>query len=149
MAAYGLPTWPWANAQADDLPPAEHLLLESSRRWAAAASQGHPARLALRPPFVAEDAIAAIAPLDALLRLAAGLRPLELGCLCCPGITASEATILLACGLTQRGARREALAVFLRWLPPAAAYAAMPHAIHIGCGLRQGGLLLRNPLRRG
>lgn len=148
MATHGLPTWPWAETLADDLPPPEHLLLEGIRRWAAAAAQGRAVMPELRPPFIAEDAAAAIAPLDTLLRLAAGLRPLELGCPCCPRITASEATILLGCGLTQRGARREALAVFLRWLPPAAAYAAMPHAIHIGRGLRQGGLLLRDPWRR-
>ncbi len=81
------------------------------------------------------------------MRLAARLRPLEYGCPHCPRVTPDEATLLLGCGLAQSGSRREALAVFLRWLPPAAAYAAMPHAIRIGCALRGAGLLMRNPLR--
>jgi hypothetical protein len=69
------------------------------------------------------------------------------GCPLCPGVTEDEATLLLACALTQRGARREALALFLRWLPPGGAHAAMPAAIHLGAALRAAGLLLRNPLR--
>lgn len=147
MATRGLPAWPWAETPAEDLPTAERLLLEGMRRWAEAAGQGRSPGLDIRLPFIAEEAPAAAPPLDLLLRLAAGLRPLEFGCTFCPYVTPAEATLLLGCGLTQRGARREALAVFLRWLPPAAAYAAMPHAIRIGCALRGAGLLLRNPLR--
>ena len=55
--------------------------------------------------------------------------------------------LLLGCALTQRGARREGLALFLRWLPPGGAHAAMPAAIHLGIALRAAGLVLRNPLR--
>ncbi len=53
MATHGLPAWPWAETHADDLPVAEHLLLEGLRRWAAAASQGRSPAIELRPPFIA------------------------------------------------------------------------------------------------
>ena len=42
---------------------------------------------------------------------------------------------------------RQALGLLLRYLPPAAAYAAMPEVLHLGIALRGAGLLLRNPLR--
>ncbi|WP_135469399.1 hypothetical protein [Crenalkalicoccus roseus] len=148
MATYGLPAWPWTGAPPEELPPPEALLLEGMRRWAAAAEAGRPTLAALHPPFVAEDALAATGPLDALLRLAAGLRPLGFGCLLCPRVTGQEARLLLACALAQRGARQQALAGFATWLPPAAAYAAMPPAIHLGAALRAAGLLLRDPLRK-
>lgn len=147
MATHGLPTWPWADTPADDLPPAERLLLEAMRRWAAAVRAGHPPLPALRPPLIAEDAAAAIAPLAALLHGLAAWQPLPLGCPLCPDVAAEEAQLLLGCALVQRGARREGLALLLRWLPPAQAYAAMPAVIHLGAALRQAGLLLRNPLR--
>jgi hypothetical protein len=147
LATRGLPAWPWTREAADDLPEPERLLLEASRLWAAAARDGRSTGLALRPPFLAEDAPGAIDPFDALLRQAATLKPMAFGCPLCPGVTEDEATLLLACALTQRGARREALALFLRWLPPGGAHAAMPAAIHLGAALRAAGLLLRNPLR--
>ena len=147
MATRGLPAWPWAREPADDLPEPERLLLEGCRLWGAAARDSRPAWLALRPPFVAEDAAGAIGPFDALLRQAATLRPMAFGCLLCSRVTEDEATLLMGCALTQRGARREGLALFLRWLPPGGAHAAMPAAIHLGAALRAAGLVLRNPLR--
>ncbi len=147
MATRGLPAWPWSDAEADDLPAAERLLLDGMRLWAAAANDGRPPLPALRPPFTAEDAAAAIAPFDTLLRGISAARPLALACPLCPHVTQEEALILLSCALTQRGARREALSLFLRWLPPGSAHAAMPPAIHLGIALREAGLLLRNPLR--
>ena len=148
MATRGLPAWPWTREPADDLPEPERLLLEGCRLWAVAARDGRPTRLALRPPFLAEDAADAVGPLDALLRQAATLKPIAFGCPLCPRVTEDEATLLMACALTQRGARREGLALFLRWLPPGVgAHAAMPAAIHLGVALRAAGLVLRNPLR--
>ncbi|MBX6744446.1 MAG: hypothetical protein IRY87_20640 [Acetobacteraceae bacterium] len=147
MATRGLPAWPWSDAEVDDLPAAERLLLDGMRLWAAAADADQPPLPALRPPFAAEDASAAIAPLDALLRGIAAAGPLALCCPLCPHVAEEEALLLLSCALTQRGARREALSLFLRWLPPGSAYAAMPPAIHLGIALREAGLLLRNPLR--
>ena len=147
MATRGLPAWPWTREPADDLPEPERLLLEGCRLWAAAARDGRPTRLALRPPFLAEDAADAVGPLDALLRQAATLKPIAFGCPLCPRVTEDEATLLMGCALTQRSARREGLALFLRWLPPGGAHAAMPAAIHLGAALRAAGLVLRNPLR--
>ena len=147
MATRGLPAWPWTREPADDLPEPERLLLEGCRLWAAAARDGRPTRLALRPPFLAEDAADAVGPLDALLRQAATLKPIAFGCPLCPRVTEDEATLLMGCALTQRGARREGLALFLRWLPPGGAHTAMPAAIHLGAALRAAGLVLRNPLR--
>lgn len=153
MATHGLPAWPWADTPTEDLPPAEGLLLEGMRRWAGAARRGDPTLAALCPPFIAEDAAAAIGPLDTLLRLAARLHPLDFGCPLCPRTTGEEARLLLACALAQRGARQEALAGFATWLPPAGAYAAMGPAIHLGAALRGAGLVMRHPLhaaaRRG
>jgi hypothetical protein len=149
MATHGLPTWPWADSPVTDLPPPEGLLLEAMRRWTAAAREGRPPLPNLRPPFVAEDAASAVLPCDRLLRQAATLRPLGFHHLLCPRVAAEEALLLLGCALVQRGARREGMAVFLRWLPLAGAGAAMPHAVQLGLALREAGLLLRNPLRRG
>ena len=147
MATRGLPAWPWTREPADDLPEPERLLLEGCRLWAVAARDGRPTRLALRPPFLAEDAADAVGPLDALLRQAATLKPIAFGCPLCPRVTEDEATLLMGCSLTQRGARREGLALFRRWLPPGGPHAAMPAAIHLGAALRAAGLVLRNPLR--
>jgi hypothetical protein len=145
MATHGLPTWPWAKAPTDDLPPAERLLLDGIRLWAAAAGAGRPALPALRLPCIAEDAAAAIAPLDALSRALAGT--MAPACPLCPRVMPAEAVVLLGCALAQRGARREALALLLRHLPPMPAYAAMAAAIQLGLAFGQSGLLLRNPLR--
>ena len=145
MATHGLPTWPWAHALADDLPRAEGLLLEGMRLWSQAARAGAPPLPALRPPFIAEDAPAAIPALDALLR--AVLPRADLPCPLCTRVAPAEAMLLLGCALVQRGARREALGLFLRHLPPLQAYAAMPAAIPLGVALARAGLLLRNPLK--
>ena len=146
MATRGLPAWPWTREPADDLPEPERLLLEGCRLWGAALRDGRSAWLALRPPFLAEDAAAAVDPFDTLLRHAATLKPMAFGCPLCPRVTEDEATLLMGCALTQRGARREGLALFLRWLPPGGAHAAMPAAIHLGAALRAAGLVLQNPL---
>ena len=148
MATRGLPAWPWTREPADDLPEPERLLLEGCRLWGGARRDGRSAWLALRPPFLAEDAAAAVEPYDTLLRQAATLKPMSFGCPLCQRVTEDEAALLMGCALTQRGARREGLALFMRWLPPGAgAHAAMPAAIHLGAALRAAGLVLQNPLR--
>src|SRR5829696_4768898 len=108
MATRGLPAWPWTREPVDDLPEPEGLLLEGCRLWGAAVAEGRSAWLALRPPFLAEDAAAAVEPFDALLRQAATLKPMAFGCPLCPNVTEDEATLLMGCALTQRGARRDA-----------------------------------------
>jgi len=147
MATRGLPAWPWERCRPEDLPPPERLLLDGARLWAEAQAAGRPGLPALRLPFAAEDAPAAAEPLDRLLRIAAGVRPLGLGCPLCPTIGGEEILLLLGCALAQRVAPKEALAVFAAWLPPAAACAAMPPASRLGAALRQAGLLLHRPLR--
>lgn len=148
MATYGLPAWPWSGATVEDLPGPERLVLDGLRLWAEACRAGRPPLPRIRPPFVAEDAPGGAPPLDLLLRGAAAVRPLDFGDPLHPRVLPEEATVLLACALAQRGARREALATWLRWLsPPLAAYAAMSPAITLGAALRSAGLLLRHPLR--
>ena len=147
MATHGLPAWPWTDTETADLPPAEALLLEGMRRWALAARTGAPTLAAMRLPFIAEEALAALRPLDALLRaVSAGGMP-GIACPLCPRATPTEAELLLAMALAQRGCRSQALGLLLRYLPPTAAYAAMPEVLHLGIALRGAGLLLRNPLR--
>lgn len=146
MTTRGLPDWPWADTPADDLPPPERLLLDAARLWAAGRRRGAHPGLALLPPFLAEDAPAAATPCMVLLHHAIPTTR-GLGCALCPRVTPVEAHLLLGCALTQRGVRREALASFLSWLPPAAAMAAMPPAIALGAALRAAGLLLEHPLR--
>jgi len=90
-----------------------------------------------------EDAAAAAPLLDSLMRAA----PISAACALCPKVAPQEAAPLLACALTQRGARSEALAALLRLLPLPAACAAMPPANHLVCALRRSGLLLRHPIR--
>lgn len=143
MSTGGLPDWPWAGADLDDLPTAERLLLDAARAWHRAARAGAPALPAARFVLVAEEAQLAAPPLNALLRGA----PIAAGCPLCPRVVPPEAALLLACALAQRGARSEALAAMLRLLPLRAAYAAMPAAIHLGAALRRAGLLLRHPIR--
>jgi hypothetical protein len=145
MATHGLPTWPWAGTPADDLPRTERLLLDGMRLWKQAARACQPAMPVLRPPFVAEDAAAAIPALDALMRTA--LPQVDLPCLLCPRVAPIEAMLLVGCALTQRGSRREALALFLHHLPPMAAYGAMAAAIPLGIALRRAGLLMSNPFQ--
>lgn len=146
MTTRGFPDWPWADTPADDLPQAERLLLDAARLWAAARRRGAHPGLALRPPFLAEDAPAAATPCMVLLHRAIP-DTVGLGCSLCPRVTPVEARLLLGCAQTQRGARREALAGFMGWLPPAAAMAAMPPAIALGAALRAVGLLLNDPFR--
>jgi hypothetical protein len=148
MATHGLPAWPWTDSVTEDLPPAEALLLEGLRRWAGAARQGQPPLPAMRAPFVAEDVPEAAEMLDALLRCLAKVRPLAIGCLPCPHLVGDEPALVLACALAQRGARPEGLAAFSRLLPPMQAYAAMGHAVMLGCRLRRAGLLLAALPRR-
>ena len=147
MATHGLPAWPWAGTATATLPPAEFLLLEAIRRWSAAAASGAAPLAASRLPFIAEDAAAAAAPLDALLHAVAttGLPPI--GCLLCPCVTPGEADLLLAAALAQRGWRAQALGMLLRHLPLAAAGPALIQALDLGSRLRAAGLLLCNPLR--
>ena len=147
MATHGLPAWPWADTETAELPPAEALLLEGMRRWALAARTGAPTLAAMRLPFIAEDAMAALRPLDSLMQAVSTNGMSGIACPLCPRATPSEAELLLAMALAQRGCRSQALGLLLRYLPPAAAYAAMPEALHLGIALRGAGLLLRNPLR--
>ena len=140
MTTTGLPDWPWTRAKAEDLPPAEALLLDAVRAWHGGAAPAHAAALIL----AAEDAAAAAIPLNSMLRFA----PVTVHRPLCPCIGTQEAALLLACALAQRGARSEALAAFLRLLPLHLAYAAMPPAIRLGVAFRRAGLFLQNPLRQ-
>ncbi|MGG5890762.1 hypothetical protein ACLF3G_27065 [Falsiroseomonas sp. HC035] len=144
MATTGLPNWPWSNAEADALPPAERLAIDATRAWAAAERRGESTLLALRRLLSTEDAVAAAEPLDALLRTLAQ-HPLTVGCPLCPRLVGEEPALLLAIACAQRGPRREALAFLLRRLPPAQAYAATAAAIAFGCAFRRAGLRLRDP----
>jgi hypothetical protein len=144
MATTGLPRWPWTNAEADALPPAERLLIDAARAWAAALHQGRPREAALHQVLATEDAAAAAAPLAALLQ-ALAQRPLTLGCPLCPRLVGEEPALLLALACAQNGPRREALACLLRCLPPLQAYAATAAAIAIGTALRAAGLRLADP----
>lgn len=146
MATRGLPTWPWQGTPACDLPEPERLLLDATRAWAQARATQRAPLPAARHVLLTADAAAAAGPLHALLESAV---PASLACGCpvCPAVVPTEAALLLACALSQRGARGEALAALLRWLPPPAAYGAMPAALHLGAALRTSGLLLRHCLR--
>jgi len=145
MATHGLPAWPWTDVAAAALPLPEGLLLEAMRRWAVAAREGTPALPAMQLALVAEDAGAAAPALDAVLRaIGPGFAPREI---LQSRLTDDEAALLLAFALAQRGPRREALAAFLRLLPPIRAYAAMGPAIGLALAFRRAGLLLSNPLR--
>jgi hypothetical protein len=143
MATHGLPTWPWTDVETEELPPPEALLLEAMRRWADAAHRGALPLPAAQPPLVAEDAGDAAWPLDQVLRA----RRFTIGAPLRPRLTGDEPALLLGFSLAQRGPRREALAGFLRLLPPPAAYAAMGHALTLGMAFRRAGLLLAHPLR--
>lgn len=143
MATHGLPIWPWTEALAEDLPPAEALLLDAMRRWSEAAGTGRPALVAVRMTLVVEDLAPAAPSLDSVLRCA----PFRLANPLQPYLEGDEPALLLALALAQRGPRRECLAAFLRLLPPALAYQAMGHALCLAQALRRGGLLLAHPLR--
>jgi len=146
MATHGLPAWPWAEAATDDLPRAERLLLEAFRLAADAARRGCPTHPALSLPFIAEDAAAALAGFEALLRALAPGGPLPVAAPLCPRVSRAEAALLLGCAMAQHGRRVAALALILPPLPALAARAALPAAIRLGALLRGAGLVLRDPL---
>lgn len=146
MATHGLPTWPWTDAEPEDLPPAEALLLDAMRRWEQAVREGKPPVPATRWPLITADAAGAAAPLDLMLR-STGARRFAIGELAAPRLCGQEPALLLACALAQRGPRREALAALLRLLPAAEAQGALAHAVLLGAELRRAGLLLAHPLR--
>lgn len=145
MATHGLPAWPYAGADPDSLPPAERLLLDAARRWAAACHRAEPPLPALRTLLATERAEAAAPALDALLRALTEAAPLTLGCPLCPRLVGEEPPILLAAALAQRGPRREALGCLLKRLPNPLAYAAMAAAIGLGCRFRAAGLRFADP----
>jgi hypothetical protein len=146
MATHGLPTWPWTDAETEELPAAEALLLDAMRCWDQAARAGEPPLPTSRWPLVTADAAAAAVALDAVLR-AGGGRRFALGRRAAPRLTGQEPALLLAFALAQRGPRREALAAFLRLLPANEAQAALGNAVSLGAELRRVGLLLGHPLR--
>jgi hypothetical protein len=145
MATHGLPTWPWTDVESESLPPPEALLLEAMRRWSSAARQGIDPVQSCRLPLVAEDAGDATWALDAVLR--ARGQPFAIASPLESRLQGDEPALLLSLSLSQRGPRREALAGFMRLLPPAHAYAALGHGLVIGLVLRRAGLLLSHPLR--
>lgn len=145
MATHGLPAWPWTDTGPDSLAAPEALLLEAMRRWACASRGGRPALAAARLPLIAESVGEAAHPLDAVLRGG----EFAIACPLAPRFTQDEPALLLAFALAQRGPRREALAAFLRLLPPAGAYAAMGPALGLGLAFRRAGLLFGNPLKVG
>ncbi|UFN49464.1 hypothetical protein LPC08_02115 [Roseomonas sp. OT10] len=146
MAAHGLPAWPWTGAAPEELPPPEALLLDALRGWARARRLGHPAAHAIALPLATADLAEAAPALDQALRLCTS--PGELGCPLCPRLVGAEPALLLAFALAQRGPRREALAAFLRLVPPPSAYAALGHALAVMIAFRRAGLWLENPVRR-
>ncbi|MFC3126514.1 hypothetical protein ACFOD4_15730 [Pseudoroseomonas globiformis] len=145
MATHGLPSWPYTELDAEDLPRPEGLLLEGMRRWNAAAGIGRPALSSLALPFIAENAVEAALPLDRLIRCGQGR--FRLAPVTATQTTSDEAALLLALALAQRAPRREALAALLRIVSAAEAQSGLGHALRIGGVLRRAGLLMRNPLR--
>lgn len=145
MATRGLPAWPFTEAEPEALPPAERLVIDAARAWAAACRRGEPSLPALRRLLATESAERAAPALDALLRALAQAAPLTLGCPLCPRLVGEEPPLLLIAALAQRGPRREALACLLNRLPGTLGYAAMAAAIHLGCGFRQAGLHFADP----
>jgi hypothetical protein len=145
MATRGLPAWPYTGQAPEDLPPAERLLIDAARGWAAACRAGLPPLPAARRILTTDSAEQAAPALDALLRALAEAAPLTLGCELCPRLVGEEPPLLLAASLAQRGPRREALACLLRHLPARQAYAAMAAAIGLGSTFRQAGLRFADP----
>lgn len=145
MATRGLPAWPYTGTDPEELPPAERLLLDAARAWAAACNQGIATIPALRRPLATESAEAAAPVLDALLRALAQAGPLTLGCPLCPRLVGEEPPLLLFAALAQRGPRREAFACLLNRMPGRLGYDAMAAAIGLGCAFRQAGLLFTDP----
>src|SRR5690606_21032352 len=98
----------------------EALLLEAMRRWACAARRGLPPLQASLPPLVAEDVADTAYSLDGALR-ARNTQPFHIACPLQARLGGDEPALLLAFALAQRGPRREALAAFLRLMPPGSA----------------------------
>jgi len=145
MTTRGLPDWPWTGHDTADLPLPEALLIDALRRWGAAWLSGRPTLPAILPPFVAEDARAAAAPAEAMIRAACAGRSLRLGLPAAPQVMGDETLLLLACAACQRASRTEALATWCAILPPRNAYCAMGHALVMGSRLRLAGLVLAAP----
>jgi hypothetical protein len=148
MATFGLPQWPWVGTDPADLPPPERVVLDAGRAWVATAACGQPPLPAAIRVLETESAAIAGKSLDGLLRAALTTGRSGWGCACCQGVTPAETAALLAVSLCQAGARHEALAALLRWLPPIAAYPAMAAAIPLASALRGTGLTFRNPFQR-
>jgi hypothetical protein len=146
MATRGSPLWPWLDQPADDLPPAERLLLDAARLWQQEAQAGRPPTPTLRMLLASADAGSALEPLEAILRLMPwGDQPFA--CLLCPAIHPVEGGFLLAAALAQRGAARESLVIWLRWMPLLGACQALTHGVRLSAALRDAGLALREPWR--
>jgi hypothetical protein len=124
----------------DDLAEPESLLLDALRAAAQAPAPRHAAGIVL-----AARGAAGAAP--AIAALATGSGPWRPAL--CPSVGAEEEVLIAAIALAQRGARREALALLCRTLPPLDAYRAMAQAIAIGAAFRQAGLALACPWRGG
>lgn len=123
-----------------ELPEPEALLLDALRAAAPAPAPRHAAGIVL----AARGAAAAAPAIAALAAGGAAWRPAL-----CPRVGEEEALLLAAVALAQRGARREALALLCRALPPVDAYRAMAQAIAIGAAFRVAGLALACPWRGG
>ncbi len=139
MATRGLPRWPLLNAEAAALPPAESLVLDAMRGWAASSEPLPSAALIL----AAEGAEALAVPLDALLRAAGA----AMACPLCPRVTRDEAALLAAVALAQHGERSCALAMLGQVAAPIAAYRAMGAVLGLAGGLARAGLALAHPFR--
>jgi len=124
----------------DDLPDPESLLLDALRAAAQAPAPRHAAGVVL----AARGAAAAAPAIAALAAGPGGWRPRL-----CPSVGEEEALLMAAVALAQRGARREALALLCRALPPVEAYRAMSQAIAIGAAFRAAGLAFGCPWRSG
>ncbi|WP_431282560.1 hypothetical protein ACQW02_24665 [Humitalea sp. 24SJ18S-53] len=146
MATRGLPHWPWQGHETADLPAAESVLVDATRRWAEARVSGWPSLPALHPPLAASQAEAAARPLDALLHAIAAGRPLRVGTQANPCVLGCEPLLLMGCTLTQAAPRAHALAAWCALLPPCPAYAAMGHALAVGVAFRHAGLVFSGPL---
>lgn len=140
MATRGLPSWPWLDAEAADLPEAEALALDAMRAWAEGGAGGSMAQAAL--VLASAGAEGAALPLNAALHALPGLVP---ACRVCPGVSWGEADFLLALTAAQAGRRSLALAMLHRLAPPLAAYQAMPGVIGVACALRRSGLVFSAP----
>lgn len=147
MATRGLPAWPYAAAEPEELPPAERLLLDAARAWATACHRGEPPLPALQRLLATESAEGAAPAIDAMLRALANPHPLTLGCPLCPRLVGEEPPLLLLVALAQRGPRREAFACLLARLPGRSGYDAMAAAIGLGTAFRTAGLCFADPWR--